>query len=255
MKIMVASDLHLEHNVGGVCQVIPENAFYQRPDVIVLAGDIDTSSNLEESLHDICDTFIDIPVIFVPGNHEYYSRLYDFEYIQNRLRNIIDRLKQKFDIRYLDNSSTTIDDINFYGGCMWSDVKHGDQYSVTCGDEDMIGMTIEQSRKLHAQFKAGLDDHIAVHGLETSVVVSHFSPSMRYSHPGFSKDGHAHYFSANMDQYIDSKLKAWIFGHTHASVYDVAKNGTQVISCQQGYGFEKGSIYLDDPKPFSMFDI
>lgn len=256
MKIMVASDLHLEHGLGGLSQIIPETAFYEHPEVIVLAGDIDSHSNIQNTLEEICELFLDSRVIYIPGNHEYYSMHLSIDEINRRLFKEVDDLKDFYKVELLNNSSTTINGINFYGGCMWSDVKDGDQNCITCGDEDFIGMTIDKSRELHDKFKVGLDNHIARYGMEKSVVVSHFSPSMRYSHPGFPlKDGYARYFSANMDQYLDSKLKAWIFGHTHFSVHDIAKNGTHVISCQKGYGFEEGSIYLSKPKPFTVFDI
>ena len=66
MKIQIASDLHLEHlewrfqNYRGV---EPTDA-----DVLVLAGDIANGARALELFQDW-----PCPVIYVPGNHEYYG--------------------------------------------------------------------------------------------------------------------------------------------------------------------------------------
>lgn len=65
MRIRILSDLHLEFLYW-----TPPQA---EADVVVLAGDIDVSG-----LHWARHHFPETPVIYVPGNHEYYgSRMQD----------------------------------------------------------------------------------------------------------------------------------------------------------------------------------
>jgi predicted phosphodiesterase len=62
VKIRILSDLHLEFADISLPKV--------EADVVILAGDIDVEGNgLEWALN----TFSDLPVLYVLGNHEYYS--------------------------------------------------------------------------------------------------------------------------------------------------------------------------------------
>ena len=64
MKIRVLSDLHLEHDEP---LAIP----YAEADLVVLAGDI---HNHAEGLRWAAENFgSQVPVVYVPGNHEYYD--------------------------------------------------------------------------------------------------------------------------------------------------------------------------------------
>ena len=64
MKIRLLSDLHHEHFDGR--RQLPE----VEADVVVLAGDI--HSHLE-GLHWARETFADSEIVYVAGNHEFYS--------------------------------------------------------------------------------------------------------------------------------------------------------------------------------------
>src|ERR1700749_4846848 len=64
MKIRVLSDLHLESDQP---EIIP----HADADLVVLAGDI---HNHAEGLRWAAETFDGaVPVVYVPGNHEYYD--------------------------------------------------------------------------------------------------------------------------------------------------------------------------------------
>ena len=70
MKIQIASDLHLEGRKG----YMPERAAFDpvpSRDVLVLAGDIGTHLLAQEFVLRVLEIS---PVIYVPGNHEYYTR-------------------------------------------------------------------------------------------------------------------------------------------------------------------------------------
>ena len=63
MKLHILSDLHLEFSTF---QPPPTDA-----DVIVLAGDIDKGN---KGIYWARETFPAKPILYVPGNHEFYAR-------------------------------------------------------------------------------------------------------------------------------------------------------------------------------------
>ncbi len=106
MKIITYSDLHLEF--GGNWR-IPDNI---DSDIMILAGDIITFRNFQP-LHTLLENW-DKPVLYVTGNHEYYNcRMGESEAaFRARLNDHLPR------VRYLQNESTSIDGVHFFGGTM-----------------------------------------------------------------------------------------------------------------------------------------
>lgn len=66
MKLRILSDIHLEHNT-------PDAVPGCDADVVILAGDI---ANGRDGIDWAARTF-DVPVLYVPGNHEYYESAFD----------------------------------------------------------------------------------------------------------------------------------------------------------------------------------
>ena len=66
MKIRILSDLHIEHNM-------PEEVPACGADLTILAGDI---ANGRDGI-DWAARVYDGPVLYVPGNHEYYESTFD----------------------------------------------------------------------------------------------------------------------------------------------------------------------------------
>lgn len=261
MKIMVASDLHLEHR-NGLMDVLPQHALFQQPDVLILAGDIHCHLGLKDTLTDICELFPDTLILYTTGNHEYYSRRYTMDEIDVTIRIIEGDLNnQGYNFRFLNNDSFSYQGIHFYGGCMWSDLHH--KYPTIANTDSVMvrtddgGLNEDDVRGLWLKFKYGLDNHIEKYGSENTVVVSHFSPSIDFGNPLIDNDGSfiEYYFSASMDTYLnDMSLKAWFYGHTHYSQQHTMEcSGCLVASCQGGYPHENGIIH--EPKPFTIFEV
>lgn len=57
--------------------------------------------------------FPDVPVVYVPGNHEYYDR--DISFVR--------RLKEQApdNVRVLDNDNVVIGGVRFLGRALWTD--------------------------------------------------------------------------------------------------------------------------------------
>ena len=71
MKIQIASDLHLENWQRDLPQPVYQFEPDRRRDLLILAGDITTGSR-QWGMPFIRRELGISPVIFVPGNHEYY---------------------------------------------------------------------------------------------------------------------------------------------------------------------------------------
>lgn len=93
MKIRVLSDLHLEHDEP---LAIP----YAEADLVVLAGDI---HNHAEGLRWAAENFgSDVPVVYVPGNHEYYDG--EFGALETAMQ---DAARSLPNVHFLNNTALT----------------------------------------------------------------------------------------------------------------------------------------------------
>ncbi len=108
MKIRLLSDLHHEHFDGR--RQLPE----VEADVVVLAGDI--HSHLE-GLHWARETFADSEIVYVAGNHEFYSS--EMTDLTQAMRNIARALE----IHFLENDEARIGPARFLGATLWTDFQ------------------------------------------------------------------------------------------------------------------------------------
>lgn len=249
MKIKLLSDLHMEGN----------NFFYQfhGEDVVVLAGDINTRNRHEDLLFEIPDH---VKVVMVSGNHEYYHSV--FEEVNEYLRN----LSTKFpNFKFLHNSSTTIDDVEFFGGIMCTDFnlfgpheqwfgmdsakKSINDFHVTAKISDtgeLRRWTITDHENEHEQFKQNLKVWLKHTEGKKRVVISHFVPTPKAVHPrwGGKENPLNSYFTANMEEYMGWD-GLWLFGHTHDSS-DFMIDSTRCVCNPHGYAIENATNFKHD---------
>src|SRR5213595_3294241 len=116
MKLQLLSDLHIE--------VHPHLELAPAPgaDLLVLAGDIgsyQTGSRLLDSDFGLARFSPrhgwPVPVLYVPGNHE-YDKL-DFDETHTRLRDLCEQL----DITWLEREEVVLQGVRFVGTTLWSD--------------------------------------------------------------------------------------------------------------------------------------
>src|SRR3954471_5533967 len=110
------SDLHLEGQPNFVPTAAPD------ADLLVLAGDVGSyqhGSRLAESDFGLARfsprNGWPVPVLFVPGNHEYDAL--DFDETHARLRETCDRLG----ITWLEREVLVAGDVRFVGTTLWAD--------------------------------------------------------------------------------------------------------------------------------------
>jgi DNA repair exonuclease SbcCD nuclease subunit len=121
VRILILSDLHLEiwrdtpkpakEFLEGVQPAVDAS----RPDVVVLAGDIDVG---DRAVACADRTFPGIPVIYVHGNHEGYGQKLDT--LKGRLAEACSATGH---IHFLDKDELVIGSVRFLGATLWTDFQ------------------------------------------------------------------------------------------------------------------------------------
>lgn len=255
MKIRLLSDLHLEGN-----RYYYE---YAGEDVVVLAGDIHTQGRHEFILDQIPSN---VKVLFVAGNHEYYGAVWEIA------NNYFYELQAKYpNFWFLQNENVVIDDVEFYGGTMFTDFNlygHAQRSAAFARNGIADFSWITKMNEIPEDFDMSYyhalerrwttDDHVEEfnrfsHNLKEwiaeprerkRVVISHFVPHADCSDPKFKNSPLNPYFIADMKQYFAS-IDVWLFGHTHSSC-DTVMDGCRLVCNPHGYGTENMAGFRRD---------
>ncbi len=247
-RIQLLSDLHLETH--------PHFAATPAPgaDVLVLAGDIGSyqaGSQLTDEDFGLArfsplpqHAGWPVPVLFVPGNHEYDAQ--DFDAARDRLRRTCDRLG----IAWLDRETLALDDVRFVGTTLWSDFdaladhEHAQDATrrlrlrdkafraanfylrKTGGTRSGEPFLAEPMREEALACQAWLRDALAAPwDAGPTVAVTHFAPSLLSADPRYGLvPGTAGFCNALDDLLPHADL--WLHGHLHAPS-DYAVQGTR----------------------------
>ena len=246
MKLHILSDLHVEFGDF----VVPEVG----ADLVVLAGDTHVGT---KGVRWAIDQRIAVPVIYVPGNHEFY---------RNHFPGLIDALKREAegtDVYVLENDVFECGGFRFFGCTLWSDMDLlGDAPAAMAaadgGMNDYHQIRSSQNDKVLAPEKTVAWHKDSVHQLieflesgdpQRSVVVTHSCPSIR-SIPERFQDHHlAPAFASNLEDIIlNFQPRLWVHGHTHDS-FDYRIGKTRIICNPRGYvpnadnpEFEEGMV-------------
>ena len=251
MKIQILSDLHNEFSVFEPLTGIDA-------DVIVLAGDVGKGSS---GIFWAREAFPDKPVIYVPGNHEFYGR--DMRETQ-ALMSIAAR---EMGVHLLDDGEVIINGVRFLGTTLWTDFelfldeKDSDYMKLFCMREGQrvlndfrvihygrLGhFAPTHSVELHHASLAWLTGKLADPFDGKTVVVSHHLPSILSVAERFKEDTLSPCFASNLD-HLFGQMDLWVHGHTHDN-FDYESMGTRVICNPRGYVTFNRTENLDfDPK-------
>lgn len=238
MRILVLSDLHLEH--------APFDPPAFEGDVVVLAGDI---RNGVEALRWARTAFPRHPIVQIAGNHEFYDGEYDETL--SRMREAAPALG----IHFLENDAVTIDGVRFLGCTLWTDFRVfeapgramridaaaamdanrrmlADFFAIRIGS-DGRRFAPEDAVALHQRSRAWLAAELARARRGPTVVVSHHLPSWRSVHPEYAAWVTNAGFASDLDALVD-RSDLWIHGHTHtAQAYPAGRS--RVVCNPRGY--------------------
>lgn len=259
MKIQLLSDLHLETQPGWVATPAPG------ADVLVLAGDIGSY----QTGHHMADEDFGLgqfsplhgwptPVLFVPGNHEYDGM--DFDQAHERLHTTCERLGMVWLERqtYQEPGAWHWTDrqgkpVRFIGTTLWSDFsalgapekafRAANYYlkktGTTKGGENFWA---EQMRTHSLQCQAWLATALESSFDGSTVVVTHFAPSLHSADPRYGLNPGTAGFCNALDHLLP-KAQLWLHGHLHAPS-DYRVGDCQVVANPLGYARKKEQAFF-----------
>lgn len=238
MLINVISDLHNEF----------EELDFNPPkcDVAVIAGDLDIRI---KGITWINKKYPTTPVIYVPGNHEYY-------------RGSIEKIDELLKEHVLQNSVRVFEKekVVFIGATLWTDYDlYGNPYAgkvaarTYMNDFKLIeDFTPDKAHKLFDTSVKFIEHNVAwFSGHRPAykvVIVTHHLPSVKCIGEEYraGSDPTNSSFASNLD-YIFYKYKPtlWICGHSHGSC-DITIDETRVVMNSRGYPHALNKNFKDD---------
>lgn len=234
MRIHLLSDLHNEFE--------PYTPLPHDVDVVILAGDIDIKSRGVEWAR----RSFPGPVLYVPGNHEYYG---------GHLVRTLENMRQTQDerVRVLDRDEVIISGVRFLGATMWTDyAATGDPILASLSAQDAMNDfrhirtenyrlirpsdLIKQSVSTRDWLRNKLNEQFDGH----TVVISHHAPSLHsLREPPYSGSHMDAAYANHWEELMfDHQIALWVHGHSHTAVdYEVA--ATRVVCNPRGYPGEE----------------
>jgi len=271
LKIQVVSDLHLEFQDPPPLQ----NA---GADVLVLGGDIFLAEyfrrnprnavSIDGDVQDLSDAigqnnigyandvrdwrrFLDHlssnwgTVIYLMGNHEHYKGRWD------RTEQVLrEELAHYPNMHLLEKTRLVIDDVQFLGGSLWTDMNKQDPLTMLSA-RDMMNdyrsikdfthgaytrLNVNTTVSTHVETREWIKAMLAEHKMKT-VVCTHHVPSRRSIHANFA-DQHIMNgaFCSELDDIMldNEHLLLWTHGHVHNS-FDYQIGNCRVFCNPYGY--------------------
>jgi len=237
MKLLILSDLHLES-----APFHPEDA--ADADVVVLAGDIHEGT---KGITWADKSFAGKPVLYVPGNHEYYGG----SLLKTR-ESLMRAAAESSHVRFMDDTEIVIEGVRFIGSTLWTDYNLNGNQPFACLDAELGIRDFKKIRTatysrlharhlipLHAKSRRFLHQALSEPWAGPTVVITHHAPSGRSIHPRYQDPRNAKLtpaFASNLEHLMGAGLpQLWIHGHTHDSA-DYFVEGTRVLSNPRGNG-------------------
>lgn len=256
MKLQLLSDLHLETQPNFQPEPAPG------ADLLVLAGDIgsyqqgsrltDEDFGLARFSPLAAGAGWPVPVIYVPGNHEYDNL--DFDAAHARLRATCDRLG----LIWLEREQCVIDGVRFVGTTLWSDfdalapTAHGpgalaaqlkargkafraaDFYLSTTGTTRQGQPWLAEGVRQQAlTCREWITQALAQPFEGPTVAITHFAPSLRSADPRYGLTPGTAGFCNAWDELLGG-AQLWLHGHLHAPS-DYVERGCRVRANPLGY--------------------
>lgn len=235
MRILVCSDLHLnyyeDHGESFIHEL--DNTGI---DAVVIAGDLTVGRFIGPTLQWFAMHFQNSPVLYVPGNHEWYG------FPEKDIRNFIKQKEGNFaNLHWLDDKVIEIPSTNklgqyelkrFVGTTLWypataDSILQKDHWS----DFRYIPDANKKIFKWNKAAVAFLEKEVK----EGDIVISHMMPSYQSVAPQYKGDPNNCFFVCDLENFIVArKPAAWIHGHTHNS-FDYMIDKTRVVCNPRGY--------------------
>lgn len=294
MRLLLLSDLHLEH---GISLTVPPCVEY---DVVVLAGDIQSPGSCGVRWAARESTFGGKPVIYVPGNHEFYGREMGSELEEMR------EAANGTNVHVLNRDVVTIEGVRFLGATLWTDfalpianesepidysevvdvaralstANHHvmDFRAIQLADPSIPGrrgepvkrrqLRAEDTLYMHHVDRDWLRRELEVGHAGPSVVVTHHAPHRRSVAKRHRSDWVTAAFVSNLPEiffqgesmWVNGRTHTvggpavWVHGHTHTS-FDYEVDGCRVVANPRGYRLRNVAWENEQFNPGLIVDV
>ncbi|MFZ4479086.1 MAG: metallophosphoesterase [Rhodoferax sp.] len=256
VKILVLSDLHLERNV-----FVPDRDAVRKADAVVLAGDIHPGA---DGIVWARKTFVDKPVVYVAGNHEFYGGHWD---------GTLDELRsagKANDVDFLEDDAATIAGVRFLGCTLWTDfafhgfdgkaevMRYAEQnfadYHAISNLPPECKLTAQACLKRHQASRVWLEAELPKGNPSHTVVVTHHYAHARSTAPKYTNDALTAVFGSKLPESLLLQAGLWIHGHAHSS-FDYRIDGhiggtnryVRVVCNPCGYPRTEMYNYIENP--------
>jgi 3',5'-cyclic AMP phosphodiesterase CpdA len=250
VRIRVLSDLHLECDEPDVIAHAPA-------DLVVLAGDI---HNHAEGLRWAAESFdAQVPVVYVPGNHEYYDG--EFGALETAMR---DAAGSVDNVHYLNNDALVDPQGRWrvLGTTLWTDfelfgatdderaesiaaaakvmldfrgpIQVAWPHGGAPGESVPRDFTPADTLALHARSRAWLETELAKPFGGQTIVVTHHAPHRLSLAARYADDLASAGFVSDLAALVAAPVALWVHGHTHTA-FDYTVGGTRVVCNPRGY--------------------
>jgi hypothetical protein len=249
MRLQLLSDLHLE-----------TEAFDPQPapdaDVLVLAGDIDSSwAGFERFAQ------WPVPVLLVAGNHEFDDREWNDAWPALRAHALACRIRllerevcelgDRHGRRVRVIATTRWADFDLYGAAQRARAMRSAGYFMRLMQATQGGRAFDAAamRAQALECREWLASELSrPHRCDATVVITHFAPSAASADPRFGRQPSTASF-CNDDQALIAQADLWLHGHVHCCHdYTVARppraptrvvcNARGLVSKNEGAGFD-----------------
>lgn len=259
MRLLVLSDLHLEVWRDSAPRF---DTGVSRPDLVVLAGDIHTKARAPAWA---AQTFADIPVMYVPGNHEFYGEAIDHVGGDIRVE------CQKYsNVLYLDCDEYVLQGVRFLGVTLWTDFSlfgselkqdvmvdagkaMNDYQRIRVASAGYRKLRPQDTAKLHLEQKSWLEGKLREFFQGPTVVITHMAPSRRSVALEYASDPVSGAFASDLDELV-CLATLWIHGHTHTS-FDYSVGRCRVVANPLGYMKRGGQAENDNFDPNFIVEL
>lgn len=240
MKFRILSDLHLDFR-NFVAPATPA-------DVVLLAGDIDSSfDGFFWAQRNFGNT--KTPVIYVPGNHEFYGHDYD-AWLAEAKRVSAETgvlLGHKLSMQFIRPNGARV---RVLATTLWTDFSLFGR-STTAQNGQRVEQSLYDYKAIQkagrllrwSDTKAMFEDEfgwlaqnaqVAKAAGEQVVVVTHHAPSLKSSLPRYMNDPVTAGFASNLDEFASANVDLYVPGHMHNNS-DYRLGNCRVVSNPRGY--------------------
>jgi predicted phosphodiesterase len=233
---------------------------------LALLGDIGNpffnQKNLNDFLSNVAPHYENI--LYVPGNHEYYNSLSDNQRsCEEHIIELQNMCKKYPNVQLLNNQSIIIDDIQFIGSTLWSQIFPENKLYIesVINDYNLIldneknKITTELTNRWNMESIKFIETELNLNSDKKKIILTHHAPlfssvllNQYTANPKYITSQNNQAFHNDLMHLFQTKpnnISAWLYGHTHwASVFKL--NDTIIATNQLGYSREEHDINFNE---------